>query len=162
MVHQGKDTYIQDVFVFTKRAKDIATIKGAEIVRTNLALCLRGTTLTWYTTELTAPVKRLLKLGKNLDEWVEALHNRFKKVTLNAMLAESYITEDARRHREPRSYAQYVIHNANSAGFEGFPLQQMLMIYNHIDMNCTGTKSPRFASDHGSVHHSEAANGTST
>ena len=40
IAHTGKDTYFRDVHYSIRRANDIATVKGAEIVRQNLWTCL--------------------------------------------------------------------------------------------------------------------------
>ena len=44
IVTQGSDVYYRNVMLFIERVKDLAAIKGAAVVRTNLNTCLRGNT----------------------------------------------------------------------------------------------------------------------
>lgn len=66
--HTGKDIYFRNIHLFVERAKDVATTKGKELVRQNLYTCFRGIALAWYTGVLTEDQKRLVKLGKGLEE----------------------------------------------------------------------------------------------
>ena len=61
--HTGKSTFFRDIHVFIDRVKDVARAKGDELLRQNLQICLRGTALAWYTTELTENDKRLVAYG---------------------------------------------------------------------------------------------------
>ena len=58
--------WIQNVFVFIQRIKDIASIRGEEIVRSNLPLCLRGAAAMWYTDLLNDVEKAGLRSDLNL------------------------------------------------------------------------------------------------
>ena len=45
----GKDIYYRSAILFVERIRDLATVKGWSIVRSNLSIALRGSALTWYT-----------------------------------------------------------------------------------------------------------------
>lgn len=132
--YAGKDTIFRDVHVFVDRAKDIASTKGDELVRNNLSTCLRGQALIWYTSELTDGERRLLKYGNHLDEWIEALTRQFRESPAKAMevvTSERYTTQDARRQREPREYAQTMVRAARSAELPIY--NQLQIIWNGLD-----------------------------
>ena len=42
----GKDVYYRSVILFIERIKDLASVKGAILVRSNINTCLRGIALT--------------------------------------------------------------------------------------------------------------------
>ena len=46
VVTVGKDVYYRLVILFIERIKDLASVKGAILVRSNINTCLRGTALT--------------------------------------------------------------------------------------------------------------------
>ena len=46
VVTVGKDVYYRSVILFIERIKDLASVKGAILVRSNINTCLRGTALT--------------------------------------------------------------------------------------------------------------------
>ena len=134
IVHAGKDTYFRDVNDFIDRVRDMADVKGAELVRQNLYTCFRGIALSWYTTILTEDQKRLVKLGNGVDEWVRALHKRFKESAGTAMSTinrERYTMEDARRRREPSEYAHTISKAAKSTAMNTY--SQLWFIYNGLD-----------------------------
>ena len=79
MEHLGKNTIFRDVHLFVERAKDVAAIQGDEMVRQNLVTCLKGAALAWYTSELIADQKQLLKMGHGIEEWEQKLVAQFKK-----------------------------------------------------------------------------------
>lgn len=79
MEHVGKDTIFRDVHLFMKRVKDIAATQEDELVRQNLSTCFKRTALFWYTSELIADQKRLLKMGHGIEEWAQKLMACFKK-----------------------------------------------------------------------------------
>ncbi len=135
VAHAGKDTYYRDVHVFVKRVKEMAIVLGPEIVRKNLPSCLRGTTLVWHTSELSDVSRRILSYGENVDEWVQALTNRFKTQATTAtanLLKERYTMADAGKNREPREYAQKIIRWAKSAEMSS-AFNQLNIVYNGID-----------------------------
>ena len=42
----GKDVYYHSVILFIERIKDLVSVKGAILVRSNINTCLRGAALT--------------------------------------------------------------------------------------------------------------------
>lgn len=99
MEHAGKDTIFWDVHLFVERVKDVAAVRRDKLVRQNLSICLKGSALAWYTSELIANQKRLLRLGNGVDEWEQKLVARFKKrpnVAMATIVRERYTMMDAR------------------------------------------------------------------
>ena len=136
--HTGKETFFRDFHLFIERAKEVATIKGGEMVRNNLWSCLRGTALEWWTAEVSDAEKRLSKYGdaNNLDEWSTLLAGRFKKpshVAIDAVLRERYTMHDASIRREPREYAQKILRSAKDAGMTSIK-NQLDIVFNGIDL----------------------------
>ena len=132
--HTGKSTFFRDIHVFIDRIKDVARAKGEELLRQNLQLCLRGTALGWYTTELTENDKRLVTY--NLGEWYRLLLARWKPPRsqgMTVLLREKYTVQDAARHREPREYAQTMLRAAQNADM-GVMKDHMLLIWNGLDL----------------------------
>ena len=64
VVTVGKDVYYRSVILFIERIKDLASVKGAILVRSNINTYLRGIALTWYTAELS----NLERVGLRADE----------------------------------------------------------------------------------------------
>lgn len=136
MEHAGKDTYFRDVTVFIDRLKDVARVKGADLLRTNLQICLRGEALEWYTSQLTDNEKRLFTYGSNVDEWSTALLERFGPTKASGMaiiVKERYSLNDAARRREPREYAMTIIRAAKIAKL-GDVHNQLDVIWNGLDV----------------------------
>lgn len=52
MTTLGKEVWFTDVHLFVDRVRDVAKLKGENVVKTNLPSCLRGSALAWYSTEL--------------------------------------------------------------------------------------------------------------
>ena len=108
VVTVGKDVYYRSVILFIERIKDLASVKGATLVRSNVNTCLRGTALTWYTAELLNLERVGLRADENdVKEWCNALTKRFKQATgmaLSQLISEKYTLYDARTKREPASY----------------------------------------------------------
>ena len=51
----------------------MATTQRDELVRQNLSSCLKGAALAWYTSELIADQKGLLRMGHGIDKWKQKL-----------------------------------------------------------------------------------------
>lgn len=131
--HSGKSTFFRDIHVFVDRVKDVARAKGDVLLRQNLQICLRGTALAWFTTELTENDKRLVTY--NIDEWYRLLLARWKPPRsqgMTVLLREKYSMQDASRHREPREYAQTIMRAAQNADM-GVMKDHMLLIWNGLD-----------------------------
>ena len=136
MEHTGKDTYFRDVTVFIDRITNIARVKGAELLRNNLQIYLRGEALEWYTCQLSEPEKRLFTYGQNVEEWSSALLNRFgptKASGIATLVKERYSINDAVRHREPREYTMTIIRAAKVAKLSEVH-NQLDIIWNGLDV----------------------------
>lgn len=134
--YTGKDTYFRDIHLFLDRAKQFMPAKGAETVRDNLWLSLRGTALSWWTSELSDTERRIVTYGKDLDEWSKLLTRRFKQpsfVAMESLLKESYTLKDAAAKREPREFAQRMLRTAKDAGINDVA-PQLDLIYTNIDL----------------------------
>ena len=135
--YAGKDTFFRDIHLFIDRAKQFVPTKTGEAVRENLWLSLRGTALSWWTSELSETERRITTYGKDVDEWSKLLIKRFKQpsfVAMTSLLKESYTLRDAAAKREPREFAQRMLRTAKDAGIND-PLPQLDMIYTNIDLN---------------------------
>lgn len=131
--HTGKSTFFRDIHVFIDRVKDVARAKGEELLRQNLQICLRGSALAWYTTELTENDKRLVAYG--IEEWYRLLLARWKQPRsqgMSVLLREKYSMQDAARHREPREFAQTIMRAAQNADM-GVMKDHILLIWNGLD-----------------------------
>ena len=108
--HIGKSIFFRDIHVFVDRVKDVARVKGDTLLRQNLQICLRGSALAWFITELIKNNKRLVTYS--IDEWYRLLLTRWKQLRAQGMivlLREKYLMQDAARHRESREYAQTIM-----------------------------------------------------
>ena len=135
MEYTTKETYFCDVHFFLEHARDVAGVKGDDLVCTYLWTCLKGPALDWWLTELTENDKRLAKLGNRLEEWERMLIERFKaptNIAIDSLLKEKYTLRDASNHREPREYAQKILRAAKDAKFVDVR-NQLDVIYNGVD-----------------------------
>ena len=117
--HAGKSTFFRDIHRFIDRVKDVARAKGNVLLRQNLQLYLRGTALTWFTTELTESDKRLITY--NIEEWYRLLLGRWKQPRsqeITVLLREKYSLQDTSRRREPREYTQVVLRAAQDTDID--------------------------------------------
>lgn len=71
--------------MFIDRIKDVARSKGAELLRNNLQICLRGETIKWYSCQGTDNEKRLLTYGNDVHEWSRILPERFGPTKASGM-----------------------------------------------------------------------------
>ena len=132
--HTGKSTFFRDIHVFLDRVKDVVRAKGDTLLRQNLQLCLRGSALAWFTTELSEEGKRLVTY--DIEEWYKLLLKRWKAPRaqgMTAVLREKYTLQDAARHREPREYAQLILRSAQNAEL-GTMKDHILLIWNGLDL----------------------------
>ena len=122
IVTVGKDVYYRSPILFVERIRDLATIKGASIVRSNLNTALRGSALAWYTAELSNLERVGLRADENgVEEWCSAIIKRFKEATgvaLHNLTTEKYSVHDARTRREPAAYVQTILRHAKSANID--------------------------------------------
>jgi hypothetical protein len=91
--------------------------------------------MAWYTAELSEEAKELVRTGNNLDVWERYLIKRFRdrsNVAMVTIIRERYTMDDARRRREPREYASFIMRAARSA--EPGEAHQIMLIYNSLDL----------------------------
>jgi hypothetical protein len=116
MVPIGKETWIRSVYAFKQRIKDVAAVKGEEIVRTNLSLCLRGAALAWYTNELGDEAK--VGMRHELNSWYTALTKRFREnpaVASRKLMGVKYTDRDVRNGKSPGLYVGEALRHADGA-----------------------------------------------
>ena len=121
VVTVGKDVYYRLVILFIERIKDLASVKGAILVRSNINTCLRGAALTQYTAELSNLERVGLRADENdIKEQYNTLTKRFKQATgiaLSQLILEKYTLYNTRTKREPASYIQAILRYAKAANF---------------------------------------------
>ncbi|KAJ5226093.1 hypothetical protein N7468_007318 [Penicillium chermesinum] len=81
-------TNYKDVFVFIDRIKDLIPTKSEEIVRANLASCLRGSALGWYSSQL-SELERTALHSNPVDSpvgWFQTLEAKFRPPTFRPSL----------------------------------------------------------------------------
>ena len=54
-------------------------IKNDKLVKNNLYICFKGKPFYWKNSVFSPKQKRLIKLGKNVEKWEQALLKRWKK-----------------------------------------------------------------------------------
>lgn len=136
MKHFEKNTYYRNVHIFTKKMKEMTIVLSLELVKRNLATCLRDTALIWHTAKLIDSVKRLLTYDNDVEKWIQTLITRFKKqsfIAIASFLKERYIMNDAKRNRKSREYAQKIIRLIKFAKMN-FAFNQLIIMYNEIDV----------------------------
>lgn len=135
VVTVGKDTYYRSPILFVERIRDLSTVKGAAIVRSNLNTALRGSALAWYTAELSNLERVGLRADENgVEEWCSAITRRFKEstgVALHNLTSEKYSLHDARTRREPAAYVQAILRHAKSANIDNVE-NQLTFVYQGI------------------------------
>jgi hypothetical protein len=91
----GKTVIYTDVFVFTDMLLYLAETQYNDI-RTAFPLCLRGTALFWYSTEL-IPLERTLLSSAIVSTLCTSLISRFKErpsITLRALISSRFTFSD--------------------------------------------------------------------
>ena len=141
IVNIDKNIYFRDVHLFIVRAKKMTLTRDEQLIRDNLWLSLRDTTLKWWTDELFDVERRLTKMimidQEELSKWISLLHARFKQsinVTMNNLMQQRYTLRDAVAQRESREYAQKIIRLIKDIDMINV-LNQLNLIYNDIDVD---------------------------
>ena len=133
--HSDKDIYFRNIHIFIERIKNIAQIKEDALMRNNLYICLRETTLTWYTSSLENDQKKLIKLENDVEEWIRVLLKKFRQSFSTAMttvIRKKYTMNDVRRRKKSIEYAQIITRIARSAKMSMY--NQIYLIYNGLDL----------------------------
>ena len=137
MEHTSKETYFRNIYLFLERARDIASIKGYKLVRTNLQIYFKGPILEQQLSELTKNKKRLVKISRKLDEQERILVDRFRlldNIAINVLLREKYILRDILQKREPREFIQKILRSTKDTSLTRVK-NQLNIIYNGLDSN---------------------------
>lgn len=94
--------------MFIDRAKQFVPSKTTEVIRKNLWLSLRGTAISWWTSELSKTERRITKYGRDINKWSKLLLKRFRQllyVVITSLLKELYTLRNTAARREPREFA---------------------------------------------------------
>ena len=89
MVNADKHTYYLDIFVFVDRLNELSRKFGPNVVQDVILSCLRGSALTWWTTEVDDHAKTILEASKDLDLWINTLIKQFR---MNPVMALAVLT----------------------------------------------------------------------
>ena len=85
--------------LFVQRLQSLVTIRGAALVKTNIAISLQGSALEWYISELSDFDRDALNNDLGVKTWINTLSHRFKvptSVALGLLTDETYSLVDAR------------------------------------------------------------------
>jgi hypothetical protein len=133
----GKDTFYRNVDAFCERVRDAVSLKGPDVVRENLHLCLRGTASRWWTFELSELDKQAIRRDDTprLSQWTGRLTSRFRPRLAQAMRENSDLVfqiSDVRAEQSVLVYFQSKLLRARSCGFESTQAA-LLQVYMGID-----------------------------
>jgi hypothetical protein len=134
----GKTVIYTDVFAFTDMLLHLAETQHDDI-RTAFPLCLRGTALFWYSTELT-PLERSLLSSASVSTLCSSLISRFKErpgIALRALISSRFTFSDIRSGKTIRTHVQEMLRFARSSGFEN-EFNTLLLIHNSLDTPLRG------------------------
>lgn len=136
----SKTVVYTDVFAFTDMLLHLAE-KHPDDVREAFPLCLRGTSLFWYSTELTTLERRLLSSAP-VSELCNSLISRFKErpgLALKGLLSARFSFQDIRSGKTIRTHVQEMLrHTRSSFGGSTSEFQTLLLIYNSLDVPLRG------------------------
>ncbi len=135
VIHASKNIYYRDVHVFVERIKKMIIVLESEMIKKNLSSCLRESVLMWHIAKLFDVSRRILFYEKNVNEWMQALIDRFKTqviTTIVNLLRERYTLTNAERNRESRKYVQKIIKWVKFAKMTS-SFNQLNIVYNEID-----------------------------
>jgi hypothetical protein len=133
----GSQTHYRDVYVFVDRLKDLASIKGEELVKTNVHASLRGSALDWYATELNDMEKGYLRMATLELGWSSCLIKRFKPrvpQALNRITETKFGFSDINAGTSPRAFAQTMLRYTKAAVIDSV-YNQLSLIWSRMDMD---------------------------
>src|SRR5579871_1545992 len=133
VVQIGSETHIRDVYYFIDRIKDCVRLHDEELVKANIAKCLRGAAMEWYTTTLTSLEKEALRTG-HISLWYDTLEKTWKESTADALdhvLSARYTLEDAEACKDIATHIHSVLRHAKPANISD-PHAQITLIYHSI------------------------------
>ncbi|KAL2036557.1 hypothetical protein N7G274_010710 [Stereocaulon virgatum] len=88
VVNAGKHAYYLDIFVFVDRLNELSRKYGPYAVQDVIPSCLRGSALTWWTTEVDHSTKTTLEASTaELQPWIDLLIKAFRTNLAQALAA---------------------------------------------------------------------------
>ena len=130
-----KNVYYRSSILFVKRIRDLAIIKRATVVRSNLNTILKNSTLIWYTAELSNLERVGLRADKNdVEKWYSTILKRFREsteITLHNLIIKKYSIYDVRTRRELIVYMQTILRYAKSINIDNVE-NQLTFAYQDI------------------------------
>ena len=132
VVNAGKHVYYLDVFVFVDRLNELNRKHGPDRIKDVIPSCLRGSALTWWTTEVDDPTKTILE-ASGLDQWLNTLIRQFcmnPAKALAALTRSRYTLRDL-PNMSPRVWIHGQLSLARSADL-GSTYNQLTMIWNQM------------------------------
>ena len=138
LITAGKDTIFRNVDAFCERIKDMAKLRGLELVRDNLHMCLRGAAVRWWTFEVSELDKQAIRQDRSndLQQWTGRLTTRFRPPLSQAMRDNQSLTfqvADVRNGNRVLNYFQTKVLRAKASGFETIH-QQLMQVYMGLDV----------------------------
>ena len=135
VVNAGKHAYYLDVFVFVDRLNELTRKHGENLVKDVIPSCLRGSALTWWTTEVDDSRKEVLEASTTqLQQWTDILIKYFRinpAKALSALARSRYTLRDLHQGMSPRIWIHSQLSLARSADL-GSIYNQLTMIWNQM------------------------------
>ena len=132
VVNAGKHAYYLDIFVFIDRLKALSRKYGQNAVQDVISSCLRGSALTWWTTEVDELKKMILEASKDLEPWINILIKTFRTNPAQALAAltqSRYTLRDLHQGMTPRTWIHGQLSLARSADLVS-TYNQLTVIWN--------------------------------
>ena len=130
-----KHIFYRDVFIFIDRLKNLKKNFSRFKIKKYIVDCLKNTALKWQSTELNS-LKRNLLRDVIVDQWCEALIQRFKKrdaSVLKKLQDSFYIFFDVRSDKTPRAYIQNILRHAKAVDYS-FIYHQLFNAWNDLNL----------------------------
>ena len=134
MVNASKHAYYLDIFVFVDRLNELSRKYGPNVVQDVIPSYLRGSALTWWTTEVDDSTKTILEALKDLDLWINTLIKQFRMnptMALSVLTRSRYTIRDLQQGMSPRTWIHGQLSLARSADL-GSTYNQLTMIWNQM------------------------------
>jgi len=139
----GKESFYRNTSVFFDHLDDIVKLRGGEVVRNNILICLRGTALQWYTTEVSENEKAFFRGASTttnpqdpIHQWKATICHRWDlpaSVALQNFMSTRYTLSMAMCGVSMLQYFSTKIRLAKEAGFSNV-YQQLLAVWNSLDV----------------------------
>lgn len=102
--HAGKDTFFRDIHLFIDRATQLSATQSFKLVRDNLWLSLRGSAISWYTSEAQSRKPQSNK-GQCTSFWPTLILQRLQISRKDCV--------EARREMQSMEYKYHSIHESS-------------------------------------------------